>query len=317
MAHWPRKRGTANDGNIRSKRSDKVTMREPYLTKRRVAAYLESLTDGLTDCEWFDVQVGPTALPLEEPAVDEEALLRDVVGGAGVEDLYNALTAGTPPTVPALGMHASDLHAEGAAPSTKTVRFSLDESIKVPYFPTETIAQLEARLRETYDGVTLVQSSSGRALDGNQLVSTVGDLWLKARGQGGIRTGASEFAPPQQPSSGDASLTILVTVEGLIGSGKTTVLEQLQQACFANDPRVEVRLERVREWESDGLLQAANDGALPEFQYVTLSAGVGQIVEAHRKPGVRLILSERGPRSNREVFAAVHVTDPVKHRACA
>ena len=48
---------------------------------------------------------------------------------------------------------------------------------------------MEARLRQTFGGsAVLVSGSNFHTLSGDQLVSTVDELWLKAHGSGGAKS---------------------------------------------------------------------------------------------------------------------------------
>ena len=88
--------------------------------------------------------------------------------------------------------------------------------------------------------------------------------------------------------------------------GKSTVLAALADR-FAQDSRVVVLLEAVDVWRNAGLLQAMYAGTLPKlaFQLVALVSGAAPLLEALHRPGVRVVVTEGSPSSNRRVYAAV------------
>ena len=100
----------------------------------------------------------------------------------------------------------------------------------------------------------------------------------------------------------------IVTLEGLIGCGKTT---QLRQLAALNLPHVRVIEEPVAEWEERGLLRAVYEGVLNKavFQHAVLMSLAAELQSALQDPDVELIISERSPWSNRAVFALTNLTD--------
>ena len=127
---------------------------------------------------------------------------------------------------------------------------------------------------------------------------------------GGAATASKAETPCKAPC--DASHTreclTLVSIEGNIGIGKSTVLKALR-AAYAGDEGVVFVDEPVAAWEGAGLLAAMYDGRLSAavFQMVALSTRYALLREALATPGARLVISERSLRSDKAVFAATHL----------
>ena len=66
----------------------------------------------------------------------------------------------------------------------------------------------------------------------------------------------------------------------------------------------------VEDWRKSGLLRRMYDGSMSklEFQTVALATIVGPLLEALHRPGVRLVITERSPRSSREIFAVLNLS---------
>ena len=99
----------------------------------------------------------------------------------------------------------------------------------------------------------------------------------------------------------------LVTLEGLIGAGKSKQIELLKKT-FA-DKDVVVLEEPVQSWMNAGLLQAFYNGELTAvaFQLSVLVSLFGPLLSAVlKKP--KLIISERSPFSNYNVFAKANLS---------
>ena len=107
----------------------------------------------------------------------------------------------------------------------------------------------------------------------------------------------------------DASTVCHLAVEGGVGVGKSTCIAALA-ARFADDPAIVVLPEPVEDWRKSGLLRRMYDGSMSslEFQTVALATIVGPLLEALHRPGVRLVVTERSPRSSREIFAALNLS---------
>jgi deoxyadenosine/deoxycytidine kinase len=103
----------------------------------------------------------------------------------------------------------------------------------------------------------------------------------------------------------------LVMLEGSIGAGKTTALQALER-----DSRVRVVEEPVNTWtteqyEGQNLLDAMYSGTLDaaKFQLAIMPARVTALVEALADPDVDVVVSERGPWSEREMFARPQLSE--------
>ena len=103
----------------------------------------------------------------------------------------------------------------------------------------------------------------------------------------------------------------VVTLEGTIGCGKTTMLRRL-----AARPRAGVRYleEPVQEWDARGFLKAAYEGRLNRavFQHAVLMSLASPLLAAVSDPEVELVVCERSPWSNRSVFALSNISDPME-----
>lgn len=101
---------------------------------------------------------------------------------------------------------------------------------------------------------------------------------------------------------------MLISIEGNIGVGKSTVLSRVRDA-YAGDPRVVVVDEPVELWKERGLLQAVYDRRLSAtvFQQVAIASRVGAIARATRGEGIRVVISERSPFSDKHVFAKSNI----------
>ena len=107
----------------------------------------------------------------------------------------------------------------------------------------------------------------------------------------------------------DASTVCHLAVEGGVGVGKSTCIAALA-ARFAADPAIVVLPEPVEDWRKSGLLRRMYDGSMSklEFQTIALATIVGPLLEALHRPGVRLVVTERSPRSSREIFAVLNLS---------
>ena len=103
-------------------------------------------------------------------------------------------------------------------------------------------------------------------------------------------------------------MTVLISIEGGIGSGKSTVFRKLRQ--ILNDKMGIVFVEEpVEEWTQNGFLKAMYDGKMSKavFQQMALMSLVGDLQKAlATSPAV--IISERSPFSNYYVFAKANLS---------
>ena len=106
------------------------------------------------------------------------------------------------------------------------------------------------------------------------------------------------------------SVTRLVCLEGPIGVGKSTLASKLKNECNSG---VSVLLEPVEEWtntivqpeENKNLLHAMYDGTISSavFQMAILQSRFSLLVKTLCNPNIHTVISERGPWSEKFVFA--------------
>jgi deoxyadenosine/deoxycytidine kinase len=96
----------------------------------------------------------------------------------------------------------------------------------------------------------------------------------------------------------------VISLEGLIGAGKTTQMWQLKDE-YAGRTDVAFVDEPVDAWESHGLLGAMYNGTLPKsaFQLTVMCDRFSALIMAASTPGINLIITERSPWSDSLVFA--------------
>lgn len=103
----------------------------------------------------------------------------------------------------------------------------------------------------------------------------------------------------------------VVSLEGLIGCGKSTQLELLKSR-YANDKRVAFVDEPVEAWNDLGILQAMYDGQLDKgmFQLTALMSRIAPIMTAMHSEA-EVIVTERSWISDFFVFAQANLRDPM------
>lgn len=106
-----------------------------------------------------------------------------------------------------------------------------------------------------------------------------------------------------QESGGD--FVHLVSIEGGIGVGKSTILDTLRKVR----PSLKLIEEPVKEWENTGLLQHMYNKTIPPgtFQIAALSTRMAPILRAVNE-GHRFIVTERSPYSDYEVFTKANLS---------
>ena len=99
----------------------------------------------------------------------------------------------------------------------------------------------------------------------------------------------------------------LISLESIIGAGKSTQLDQLKR-IYAGNQNVVFIDEPVDEWESYGFVDAMYDRALNSslFQMIALVSRVTKITDAILA-GARFVISERSPWSDYIVFAGANL----------
>ena len=123
-------------------------------------------------------------------------------------------------------------------------------------------------------------------------------------------------ASPRGAAAEDMSApkrTVLVCVEGAIGVGKSTLLDQLSTM---RKPGVVTLKEQVDEWKavkigSKNMLEAMYDGTISSalFQLSILQSRFGPLVRALVQADTRVVISERGPWSEKFVFAKSNLSE--------
>lgn len=115
---------------------------------------------------------------------------------------------------------------------------------------------------------------------------------------------------------------VVVFVEGNIGIGKSTLLASLKASLLADDaspPRVVFLDEPVSIWEESGLLRAMYSGDVTKclFQQQALATRFAPFMMALTAPGVQLVVAERSIYSDRGIFVATQVKNPLELAAYA
>jgi deoxyadenosine/deoxycytidine kinase len=115
---------------------------------------------------------------------------------------------------------------------------------------------------------------------------------------------AEQPSPETAPPSPTSDHVTLITIEGGIGAGKSTVMNSLRMVrpdlVFIDEP--------VGLWESSGLLTAMYNGAVNPgtFQIAALATRVAPLMAAIRR-GARTIVTERCPYSDYRVFTQANL----------
>ena len=108
----------------------------------------------------------------------------------------------------------------------------------------------------------------------------------------------------------------LITIEGTIGSGKSTVMRALREAF--SEAGVAFVEEPVDKWTTGGsvnVLDAMYTGKIsqPAFQLMALATRVGPVSRMLRES--RVVIAERSIWSDRVVFAELGLTEPATRTA--
>ena len=104
----------------------------------------------------------------------------------------------------------------------------------------------------------------------------------------------------------DDDVVHIITIEGGIGAGKSSAMRFLQETRkgihFIDEP--------VQQWEDSGLLEAMYSNTINSgcFQIAALSTRMAPLLKAVRE-GQRLIVTERCPWSDMEVFTKVNLDE--------
>ena len=108
------------------------------------------------------------------------------------------------------------------------------------------------------------------------------------------------------------AVRVHVAVEGGIGIGKTTLLQDLQ--AHLKDPSIAFRTEPVDVWREHGLLDGMYNKSLSSavFQLTALTTRFGGLLTALADPEVAIVVTERSMRSDYQVFAESNLEDQVE-----
>ena len=103
---------------------------------------------------------------------------------------------------------------------------------------------------------------------------------------------------------------LVISIEGNIGVGKTTVIDELQRILSMNTD-VAVLREPVEEWESRGFLAAMYDGKVDpsSFQHMVLMSLAGDLLHKLNERDFVLIITERSAKGNYHVFGKANLVD--------
>lgn len=101
-------------------------------------------------------------------------------------------------------------------------------------------------------------------------------------------------------------MVLCISIEGLIGAGKTTLIEQVVAALRARGKKVAYASEPVKTWEEVGALKLFYKNP-PRYAYTfqtfTYITRVKQIIKACQAvPDVEILITERCPYTDRNIF---------------
>ena len=108
---------------------------------------------------------------------------------------------------------------------------------------------------------------------------------------------------------------LVVSIEGSIGVGKTTVIDALKQ-LFQDNERVAVLREPVDQWEEHGFLSAMYENKLEPcaFQHCVLMSLAGSLLQKLHERDYSLIITERSARGNYHIFGKANLeVDTIEH----
>ena len=116
--------------------------------------------------------------------------------------------------------------------------------------------------------------------------------------------------PPISPNGFARAPPLIVSIEGNIGVGKSTVIDRLQE-LFKDNKRVAVLKEPVSEWEEHGFLQAMYEGAVDpaSFQHMVLMSLAGDLLHKLHERDHVLIITERSAKGNFHTFGKANLEE--------
>lgn len=105
-------------------------------------------------------------------------------------------------------------------------------------------------------------------------------------------------------------LPLLVSIEGNIGCGKTTVIKKLAE-LFKDHPHVAVLPEPVDEWISNGFLDDMYNGRVDpsSFQQMVLMSLAGDLLHKLHERDYVLIITERSAKGNYHTFGKANLEE--------
>lgn len=108
----------------------------------------------------------------------------------------------------------------------------------------------------------------------------------------------------------------LISLEGIIAVGKTTLIDKLRED-YKEDATVVFLCEDSDTWSKNGTLSAMYDGSLSsaQFQHQVMANQFAQLIKAVTTPGVDTVISDRTIWSGFYVFGKANITDPVERVA--
>ena len=132
--------------------------------------------------------------------------------------------------------------------------------------------------------------------------------------QGHTRSEEATLPPAEPPPPGDLAWPLVISIEGNIGVGKSTVMRGLKahlQCCVPHREEVVFIDEPVEEWKAHGFLERmyTEPASKPAFQHMVLMSLAGDLLKAlARKPPPKLIITERSPWGNYHTFGKANLS---------
>lgn len=124
-----------------------------------------------------------------------------------------------------------------------------------------------------------------------------------------MRSEMQGASTPASPTAFVHAKPLIVSIEGNIGAGKTTVVESLKK-LFKENKRVAVLKEPVEEWEANGFLAAMYENRVDasSFQHCVLMSLAGDLLHKLNESDYVLIITERSAKGNYHVFGKANLT---------
>jgi len=140
------------------------------------------------------------------------------------------------------------------------------------------------------------------------------DAQCHTRSEDQVTSPPAELTPPGNPA-----WPLVISIEGNIGVGKSTVMRGLKAAMLQCDVPNPEDVERdvvfidepVEEWKAHGFLERmyTEPASKPAFQHMVLMSLAGDLLKAlARKPPPKLIITERSPWGNYHTFGKANLS---------